>query len=175
MSRQSLVPSRCVSDSQWLCPVSVHTRWNEEGPPELFVSRDISDLLRHVDEPAGHRGDATEVQDSARQRCVQRGYILPPAFRRRFQRKVEGSRKGVRGVEGETWIKSTAWHKWDKYLCSKNSRRIWLLRSPRGAAAGNMHQSIWTHRHNEFRFSHTVSRNSSITHVHHGWMSYTYR
>lgn len=102
------------------------TRWNEEGPPELFVSCDISDLLRHVDKPAGHRRDTTEVQDSSRQRHIQRGYILPSEYSRRFQRGVEENCGGG-GAEGETWIKGSAWHKWDRCLCSKNSGNIVIV------------------------------------------------
>lgn len=39
---------------------------DEEGSPQLLVPRDVPDLPGHVDHPAGHGGDAAEVQDPGR-------------------------------------------------------------------------------------------------------------
>lgn len=41
----------------------VSTWWDEEGPPQLLITRHISDLPRHVDESPCHRGHSPEVKD----------------------------------------------------------------------------------------------------------------
>lgn len=56
--------------------VDMHTWWYEEGPPEFFVSRDVPDLLCHVDKPASHWWDATEIQDPTAQKQKLRDDIL---------------------------------------------------------------------------------------------------
>ncbi len=96
---KSSFPSRCASENQHLCPFSACTWRNEEGPPELFVACDISDLLRHVDEPAGHRRDAPKVQDPTGQRHILKGYILPAEYNKGFQTARRASQGGVR----ENW------------------------------------------------------------------------
>lgn len=45
---------------------ATHTWGNEECPPELFVTGHVSDLPCHVHQPAGHRGNSPEIQDSVR-------------------------------------------------------------------------------------------------------------
>lgn len=41
---------------------------DEEGFPQLFVSRHISDLFGHIHQPACHWGDTAEVQNSVTDR-----------------------------------------------------------------------------------------------------------
>lgn len=36
---------------------------DKESPPQLLITRNISDLPRHVDKPSCHRGHPSEVED----------------------------------------------------------------------------------------------------------------
>lgn len=49
---------------------TVSTWWDEESPPQLLVTRDISDLPRHVDKSSCHWGHSPEIKEpKERERC----------------------------------------------------------------------------------------------------------
>lgn len=57
------LPQLEAGSSVW--QVQVVTWGDEEGPPQLLVPRDISNLPGHVDHTASHGRDPAEVQDPA--------------------------------------------------------------------------------------------------------------